>query len=279
MKILVTGANGMLGQDLCPILEDLDFVDEIIETDIENLDITNEIQTKSTLKKVNPDIVIHCAAYTNVDMAETEKDVAEKINVKGTENIAKACKSINATLIFISTDYVFDGVKKEKYLPTDLPNPLNTYGKTKFEAEKIVRKICEKFYIIRTSWLYGHHGKNFVETMLKLANENKKEIKVVNDQIGCPTWTITLSEAICDLIEETPDYGIYHICGSGETSWYDFAKEIFKLSNIEVNLVPCTTEEFNRPAKRPLFSTMENNQICESWKKSLKSYLQLRVDD
>lgn len=279
MKILITGANGMLGQDLCPILEDLDFVDEIIETDIENLDITNEIQTKSTLKKVNPDIVIHCAAYTNVDMAETEKDVAEKINVKGTENIAKACKSIDATLIFISTDYVFDGVKKEKYLPTDTPNPLNTYGKTKLEAEKIVQKFCEKFYIIRTSWLYGHHGKNFVETMLKLAKENQKEIKVVNDQIGCPTWTVALSEAISDLIEETPDYGIYHICGSGETSWYDFAKEIFKLSNINVNLVPCSTKEINRPAKRPLFSAMENNKTCESWKKSLKSYLQLRVDD
>ena len=277
-KILVTGANGMLGQDLCPILEDRELVDEIIETDIHNLDITNEIQVNKFLRETKPEFVIHCAAYTKVDNAESEKELVEKINVKGTEIIAKACKSIGATLIFISTDYVFDGKKQSKYMPEDAPNPLNTYGKTKFEAEKIIQKVCDKFYIARTSWLYGHHGKNFVETMLNLANENT-EIKVVNDQIGIPTWTVDLSEGICDLIEEEPDYGIYHICSSGKTTWFEFAKEIFKLSGIKANLSSCTTEEYGAKAIRPKYSAMENAKIIDNWKKSLKSYLDLRIEE
>ncbi len=277
MKILVTGANGMFGQDLCPILEDADFVDEVIETDIETLDITNELQVKSFIKEENPDIVIHCAAYTNVDKAENEQELAEKINVQGTENIAKACKSADAILVLISTDYVFDGEKKEKYLTDDKPNPINVYGRTKFEAEKVVQKICDKYYIVRTSWLYGHHGKNFVETMLNLAKENK-EIKVVDNQTGCPTWTVDLSEALTDLLEENPQYGIYHICGSGETSWYNFAKEIFKIANTNANLIPCKDYEYNAKAKRPNYSVLENNGVCGSWKHSLKKYMDLRID-
>ena len=277
MKVLVTGANGMLGQDLCPILEDADFIDEIVETDIENLDITNELQVKKIIKGESPDIVIHCAAYTNVDKAEDEKELSRKINVIGTENVAKACKSINAVMVLISTDYVFDGEKKDKYQPNDEPNPINVYGKTKFEAEKAVQKICDKYYIVRTSWLYGHHGKNFVETMINLANDNK-EIKVTDIQIGCPTWTVDLSEALCELIEEEAEYGIYHICGSGETSWYNFAKEIFKLTNINAKLLPCGDEGYKTKAKRPKYSVMENNGVCDNWKKSLKSYLALRID-
>ncbi len=277
MKILVTGAKGMLGQDLCPILEDADFVDEVVETDIENLDITNELQVKTVIKDENPDIVIHCAAYTNVDKAEEEKVLAHKINVIGTENVAKACKSVDAVMVLISTDYVFDGTKKEKYLPEDKPNPLNVYGQTKLDAEKAVQEICDKYYIVRTSWLYGHHGRNFVETMINLANEGK-DLKVVDDQIGCPTWTVDLSEALCDLIEEEPEYGIYHICGSGETSWYNFAKEIFKLAKVNASLFPCSDEEYKTKAKRPKYSVMENNGVCDNWKKSLKSYIDLRID-
>ena len=167
--------------------------------------------------------------------------------------------------------------KIEKYQPDDIPNPLNVYGKTKFEAEQAVQKICDKYYIVRTSWLYGHHGKNFVETMIKLANDNK-ELKVVDNQTGCPTWTVDLSEAICDLIEDEAEYGIYHICGSGETSWYNFAKEIFKLSDIDAKLLPCSDEKYKTQAKRPPYSVMENNGVCGSWKKSLKSYIELRID-
>ena len=274
-KVLVTGAKGMLGQDLCPILEDNGY--EVVETDVDNLDITNEEMVSEVLKRENPDIVVHCAAYTNVDKAENEQELAKKINVKGTENIASACKNINATMVLISTDYVFDGNKKTKYLPEDTPNPINVYGQTKFEAEKVVQKICDKYYIVRTSWLYGHHGKNFVETMINLA-QNNQQIKVVNNQIGCPTWTVELSQALCDLLEEQPDYGTYHICGSGETSWYDFAKEIFKYTKINVNLSPCTDKEYKTVAKRPLYSVLENNGICENWKKSLKSYIDLRID-
>ena len=273
MKILVTGANGMLGQDLCPILEDEDF--DVIETDIHNMDFTDIKQVEKVLKENNPDYVIHCGAYTNVDKAEEEKELAEKINVLGTQNIAKICKEIDSTLIYISTDYVFDGTKDGKYLPTDKTNPINYYGETKLKGEEAVKQL-EKYYIVRTSWLYGHHGKNFVETMISLAD--KPELKVVDDQKGCPTWTVELSNGILDLIDEEAPYGIYHICGSNQTTWYEFAKEIFNLSGLKVNLKPCTTDEFPRPAKRPKNSVMDNDKICRDWKVALKEYVDLRCE-
>jgi len=271
-KILITGANGMLGQDLVPILEDEEF--DIVETDVETLDITDFEQVKKVLSKEKPDFVIHCAAYTNVDGAQSDIATAVKINVQGTENLAKVCGENDITLIYISTDYVFDGEKKEPYSPEDKTNPINNYGQTKLDGEKAVQKNCKKYYITRTSWLYGHYGKNFVETMISLAD--KPEIKVVEDQTGCPTWTVELANAIADLIEEAPDYGVYHICGSGETSWYGFAKEIFRLIGKKVNLLPCATEEFPRPAKRPKHSAMDNNGICRNWKAALKDYINLR---
>lgn len=271
-KVLLTGSKGMLGQDLSAILEDEGY--DIIETDVSTLDITDFEQVKKVLAESKPDFVVHCAAYTNVDGAEADIEGATLVNAKGTENVAKVCGENDITLVYISTDYVFDGTKKEKYLPTDEPNPLNVYGKTKLEGEKAVQKYCKKYYITRTSWLYGHHGKNFVETMISLAD--KPELKVVDDQIGCPTWTVELSNGIAKLLQEEADYGIYHICGSGETSWYGFAKEIFKLTGKGVNVKPCTTEEFPRPAKRPLHSAMENNKICRNWKAALKDYINLR---
>lgn len=267
MKVLVTGAKGMLGQDLCPILEDNGY--EVIETDIDTLDITNAEGVKQTLSSELPDIVIHCAAYTNVDKAEEDIETAALINVQGTENIAKACAENDITLIYISTDYVFDGEKTEPYTPEDTPNPLNNYGLTKLQGEEAVKKYCKKFYIARTSWLYGHHGKNFVETMISL--KDKDELKVVNDQIGCPTWTVELANGIIKILDM--DYGIYHICGGGSTSWYEFAKEI--LGN-PANLKPCTTDEFPRPAKRPKCSIMNNNGLCRSWQAALHDYMELR---
>ncbi len=270
-KVLVTGANGMLGQDLCPILEDEGY--EVIETDVQTLDITNFEMVNHVLKEENPDIVIHCAAYTNVDKAEEDLKTARLINFKGTENIAKACSKIDAALVYISTDYVFSGDSKKPYLPTDKTAPLNNYGLTKWEGEEAVRKHCSKYYIARTSWLYGIHGKNFVETMLSLAD--KPELKVVDDQVGCPTWTVELSNGIVKLLDDA-EYGTYHVCGSGQTSWCGFAKEIFLQSGLEVNLKPCATEEFPRPAKRPHYSVMENNGICRDWKLALKDYLKLR---
>lgn len=272
--VLVTGANGMLGQDLCPILEDEGY--EVIETDIHNLDITDEKQVFDFLSKEKPNFVVHCAAYTNVDKAEEDIETARLINAKGTENIAKACAEIDATMVYISTDYVFNGQGIRPYLPTDKPEPLNNYGLTKFEGEEAVKKYCKKYFIARTSWLYGIHGKNFVETMISLAD--RPELKVVDDQVGCPTWTVELANGIVKLLE-TEEYGIYHVCGSGSTSWYGFAKEIFEKMGLDVNLKPCTTDEFPRPAKRPAYSIMDNNKICKNWKVALKSYLELRGID
>ncbi len=271
MKVLVTGAKGMLGQDLCPILEDEGY--EVIETDLYNLDITNKKNINEFFETSKPDIVIHCAAYTNVDKAEEDKETAFKINFEGTKNIADICKKSNITLVYISTDYVFDGTKEGKYQPNDKPNPINIYGESKLAGEKAVQE-CEKYYITRTSWLYGHHGKNFVETMISL--KDNPEIKVVDDQTGCPTWTVELAGGIIKILQEEKPYGIYHVCGSGKTSWYNFAKEIFNIGGFSVNLKPCTTSEFPRPAKRPKNSIMENNKICRDWKTALKEYMDLR---
>lgn len=274
MKVLVTGANGMLGSDLCPMLEDSGY--EVIETTIDELDITDKNNVNEVIDDVKPDYVVHCAAYTNVDKAEEEFEIAENINSVGTRNLAEACKRNNTVLVYISTDYVFDGTKDTPYLPNDKTNPINTYGLTKLNGEKAVQEVCEKFYILRTSWLYGHHGKNFVETMISLAQ--KEEVKVVDDQVGCPTWTVDLSDAIISLIDEDAEYGIYHACGGGKTSWYGFAKEIYNKMNLNVNIKPCTTEEFPRPAQRPKYSVMDNEGLLRDWKLALSDYIELRVD-
>ncbi len=273
MKLLVTGANGMLGQDLCPEFEKAGF--EVIKTDKDELDITDYDAVEDFFNNLRPEFVIHCAAYTNVDKAEEDVETAALINVKGTENIAKASSQINATMVYISTDYVFDGTKKTPYLPDDIPNPINMYGQTKLEGELAVQEYCKKYYIARTSWLYGIHGKNFVETMLSLAD--KPELKVVDDQTGCPTWTMELVRGIFKILDK--EYGIYHICGHGHTTWYNFAREIFKKEGLNVNLKPCTTEEFPRPAKRPKNSIMINKDhmiLTRRWDEALADYLALR---
>lgn len=273
--VLVTGASGMLGQDLCPLFEDAGW--NVIETTRQNLDITNETQVLKVIGEHKPDVVVHCAAYTNVDGAEDDFHTAELVNSKGTEYIAKCCALKNITLVYISTDYVFDGTKNTPYEPSDITNPINKYGLTKLQGEQAVQKYCSKYYIVRTSWLYGHHGKNFVETMLSLAVSHN-ELKVVDDQIGCPTWTVDLADGILSILDNSNEYGIYHICGSECTSWFEFAKEIFRLAKLNVNLVPCTTNEFPRPAKRPKYSVMDNAGILRNWKKALKEYIELRVE-
>ena len=275
MKVLVTGANGMLGQDLCPILEDVGCF--VYETDTDTLDITDEESVSVAIATIKPDVVIHAAAYTNVDKAEEEKEVAAKINELGTENVAKACAKNDCLMIYISTDYVFDGAQKEPYLPTDEVNPINHYGYTKYKGEEFVKKYCEKYYIARTSWLYGHHGHNFVETMINKAKEGVA-LKVVDDQKGCPTWTVELANGLLKLISLQKPYGTYHICGSGSVTWYGFAKEIFKQSGIDANITACRTQEYPRPAKRPFYSVMANEGICRDWKLALSDYLELRCE-
>ncbi|MDR1167718.1 MAG: dTDP-4-dehydrorhamnose reductase [Heliobacteriaceae bacterium] len=264
MKVLVTGADGMLGQDLCPVLEDEGYF--VVETNKSSLDVTDFNAVERVLSREKPDLVIHCAAYTDVDGAEADLKTAETVNAAGTENAAKVCAKLGAVMVYISTDYVFDGEKTEPYTPEDTPNPLNNYGLTKLKGEEAVKKYCEKYYIVRTSWLYGHYGKNFVETMLSYDGD---VIRVVDDQTGCPTWTVELANGILKILDKP--YGIYHICGSGQTSRYGFAKEI------GVNALPCSTEDFPRPAKRPKYSVMDNGGTCQNWKSALKDYLALII--
>ncbi len=276
MKVLVTGAGGMLGQDLCPLLEDEGY--DVIETRSKTMDITAKEKVLEVFAEQAPDLVIHCAAYTNVDGAEEDFETALLINEKGTENVAIAAEKANIPIVYISTDYVFDGTADKPYKPDDKPNPVDNYGLSKLKGEEAVKKHCKKHYIIRTSWLYGHHGKNFVETMISLGKK-MPEVRVVDDQVGCPTWSVALSEAIIKLLEDEADFGTYHVCGSGKTSWYGFTKEIFKLAGIKTPVIPVTTAEFPRPAKRPAYSVMENGGICPDWKVSLRQYMELREDD
>ncbi len=276
MKVLVTGAGGMLGQDLCPLLEDEGY--DVIETRSKTMDITAKEKVLEVFAEQAPDLVIHCAAYTNVDGAEEDFETALLINEKGTENVAIAAEKADIPIVYISTDYVFDGTADKPYKPDDKPNPVDNYGLSKLKGEEAVKKHCKKHYIIRTSWLYGHHGKNFVETMISLGKK-MPEVRVVDDQVGCPTWSVALSEAIIKLLEDEADFGTYHVCGSGKTSWYGFTKEIFKLAGIKTPVIPVTTAEFPRPAKRPAYSVMENGGICPDWKVSLRQYMELREDD
>ncbi len=271
-KILVTGANGMLGQDLCPMLEKQGY--SVIKTDIDSLDITDEQSVREVLGSNKPDLIIHCAAFTQVDKAEEVTELAMKINVQGTQNIAQVASQLDATLVYLSTDYVFDGKGKAKLLPDSKTNPINQYGLSKLKGEDAIKKYCQKYYIIRTSWLYGLHGKNFVETMISLAKRD--ELNVVDDQTGCPTWTVDLAEAIIKIVSDKKPYGTYHACGGGETSWHGFASKIFELMKLDVNLKPCRSEDFPCPAKRPKYSVMDNGGLCRHWESALRDYLELR---
>ena len=270
-KILITGANGMLGKDLSQILKNENY--NVIKTNKNNLDVTNYSTILKAINKHNPNIIIHCAAYTNVDEAELDITTARKINSTATENIAKICAAKNIKLIYISTDYVFDGTKKAPYKTSDIPNPINNYGLTKLEGEHAVTKYCQNYIIIRTSWLYGKNGKNFVNAILE--NPPHKKLKVVTDQIGCPTWTVELSKAILNLIKKNST-GIHHICSSGTTTRYNLAKEILKIANLNTTIEPCLTTDYPSKAKRPKNCAMDNNNTLRNWKIALIDYLNLK---
>lgn len=274
-KALITGSNGMLGQDLYKILYDNNIF--AIETDVHNMDITDLAAVKEVIEGQKPDYVIHAAAYTNVDGAETDKDTAFLINKTGTENIARITGYLKIPTFYISTDYVFDGTKNTPYKPDDQVCPINIYGESKLAGEIALKNNNPKHYIFRTSWLYGHKGKNFVETMIRLA-QSHPELKVVADQRGCPTWTVELAKVILKFIQESRPYGIYHVCGSGETTWHEFAQKIMEFMNIDIPVIPVTSEEYPRPAKRPAYSIMDNAGLCPDWQESLKEYIKLRSE-
>lgn len=277
MKVLIIGSEGMLGHDLVDILSK---ENEISTTTIDTLDITNIEKTIETVQKINPEVVVHAAAFTDVNGSESQQDLAYKVNGIGTRNVAVACKETDSALVYICTDYVFDGEKGSSYQEYDQTNPLSVYGKTKLQGETYIRDILSKFYIVRTSWLYGYYGPNFVTTMLKLA-ETMDSISVVNDQIGSPTYTMDLAKAIAQLIKK-PSYGIYHITNSGECSWYDYACQIFEMAGIKINVKPVSTEEYPQPAPRPKYSVLENyNWKMEGfseirdYKDALQDYMKL----
>jgi len=277
MKVLIIGAEGMLGHDLVDVLS---VENEISTTTIYTLDITDIEKTVKTVQEINPDVVVHAAAFTDVNGSESKQDAAYNVNVIGTRNVAVACNRADSALVYICTDYVFDGKKGSSYYEYDQPNPLSVYGKTKYLGEVYIRDILNKFYIVRTSWLYGLHGPNFVTTMLNLAKTNDT-ITVVNDQIGTPTYTLDLAKAIAELIKK-PRYGIYHVTNSDSCSWYEYAKLIFDLAGIQVEVKPVTTEEYPQPASRPKYSVLENyNWKMEglgkirSYKEALKDYMKL----
>ena len=275
MKILITGADGQLGRELQKRLKGTD----VIATGFKELDIADEMAVSSFFRKYSPDVVIHCAAYTNVDSAEENVDLAYRVNAIGTQNIAMSCKDCSATMVYISTDYVFDGKLKCAYTEFDAPNPLSVYGKSKYAGEILARQATDKLFILRTAWLYGD-GANFVRTMLKLGKECE-EVRVVNDQFGCPTSTADLAEAVLRLIQ-TKRYGTYHAVNSGVTTWYGFAKKIFELTgNSKIKVTPVTTAHYNRPATRPAYSPMDTRLLrlalgwCpRQWEEALAEYLE-----
>ncbi|MED4113702.1 dTDP-4-dehydrorhamnose reductase [Priestia megaterium] len=275
-KVLITGANGQLGKELVELFTEKGF--EVYGFGRDKMDITNQAQVQEIISTLKPNIVLHSAAHTQVDLAESEPDQAFLINAYGTRNVAVAAEAVGAKLVYVSTDYVFDGTSNEPYNEFSATSPLGVYGKSKLAGEQFVRDLHSKFFIVRTSWVYGRHGGNFVKTMLKLGKE-RKELSVVSDQIGCPTYTLDLANSILEIVA-TEKYGIYHISNSGSCSWYEFAKAIFEVNSNEIHINPCKTSEFIRPAARPSYSVFEHKSIhlnsfkpIRHWREALEDFL------
>lgn len=276
MKVLVTGVKGQLGFDVCKELDKRNIENKGI--DREDCDITDEQAVLSYIKNYAPDVVVHCAAYTAVDRAEDEKEICYNVNVKGTEYIARACKEIDAKMVYISTDYVFEGTGDKAYEVQDNTAPDNTYGITKYQGEEAVRKILSKYFIIRISWVFGINGNNFINTMMKLG-ESRSELNVVADQIGSPTFTYDLAPLICDMIA-TDKYGIYHATNEGYCSWADLAEYIFSVTGQKVLVHHIKSEEYPTKASRPKNSRLSKASLDKAgfkrlpdWQDAVKRYI------
>ena len=288
MKILITGSNGQLGNELQSILKsgysDIGVISsdlrvaEIVALDEKELDITKKSIVDKLVSEIKPDVIINCAAFTNVDLCETKKTLAFNVNTLGARNLAIAAEKVGAKIVQVSTDYVFSGIGDVPLTEYDDVAPSSVYGKTKLMGEQYVKDFSTKYFIVRTAWLYGTQGKNFVYTMLNLG-ENKDSIQVVNDQKGNPTNANDLAHHILKLIE-TEEYGVYHCTGENECTWYDFASEIMELAAKECIVNPCTSAEFKTVAKRPEYSSLQNMMIentigdeMRDWKVALKSFI------
>ncbi len=287
MKILVTGASGQLGSELCRCFERgyteigtpeiLKKNNEITALDLPEFDISDIEKVRALFENKKFDVIINCAAFTNVNLCETERDAAFKANAVGPRNLAVEAEKIGAKLIHVSTDYVFSGDGKTPYTEWEICAPQSVYGKSKLLGEQYVQQFCKRYFIVRTAWLYGYTGKNFVKTMLKI-NREKGACKVVNDQFGNPTNAADLAHHILKL-PDTEQYGIYHGTGNGVCSWYDFTRKICELAGIKSDVSPCSTAEYPTPAKRPAYSALENMMLKNTvgdefrdWETALKSF-------
>ncbi len=280
MKVLITGAKGMLGTDLMDILSR---DNKAIGVDINDFDITDATKTKENILKIAPQLVVHSAAYTDVDGCETNIELAYRVNAVGTQSVSLACQAADIPMLYLSTDFIFDGEKKSPYLEWDHANPLSVYGASKYAGEYFVSHLLKKYYIVRIAWLYGENGKNFVKTILRLADE-RDELQIVDDQVGSPTYTVDVANGISQLIK-SENYGIYHMVNKGEASWYGFAKKILELSGkSKVVVEPITTEELSRPARRPAYSVLRNLALeltigdpMRNWEDALEEFVQQKI--
>ena len=282
MVVLVTGANGQLGQAIQSIVGNYPSIDFVFCSSVE-LNITDKSNCEAVFEKYKPQFCINAAAYTAVDKAESEPEKAFVINVTGAQNLAEVCKTHDTILLHVSTDFVFDGLATQPYSEEDVPNPTGVYGVTKLQGEQAIQNTWEKHFIIRTSWVYSQFANNFMKTMLRLASE-RDSLSVVSDQIGTPTNAIDLAETLVKIIQSchaelvsASNYGIYNFSNEGQCSWYDFAKEIFRLNNISINLQPIPSSAYPTPAKRPAYSVLDKSKIkcvfgveVKDWKESLK---------
>jgi len=276
--ILVTGAQGMLGSDLGPLLAEHLAAGELIAVDIDELDITDEAEVREKVAAIGPAVIINCAAYTDVDGCEKERDLAFRVNADGPGLLARSAAEVGAVLVHLSTDFVFDGTKDEPYVEDDAPNPTSAYGESKLAGEEAVRAVAPEHLIVRTAWLYGRHGPNFVDTMLRLAEE-RAELRVVTDRTGSPTWTVQLAGALLALVKAGAR-GIYHAAGRGECTRYEWAGEALRLAGKGTKLLPATTDEFPRPAVRPAHSALNCEKLTRDtgyrfcpWHRALADYI------
>ncbi|MCJ7687044.1 MAG: dTDP-4-dehydrorhamnose reductase [Desulfobacteraceae bacterium] len=284
MKIMILGGKGQLGSDCTNVLNE---THDVMSVDLEELDITDISQVEAVAGNFGADVIVNCAAFTRVDDCESEKDLACKVNIEGPSNLAVAAKKQGAQLIHISTDYVFDGRKKvpEPYTEQDETNPISYYGVTKLEAEAAVRRATDNHMILRTAWMYGIRGQNFLKTMLRLAlNDPKREIKVVSDQFGSPTWSYRLARQIAKLIE-SGGQGTYHATSEGYGTWYELATDFLDKMGVPHAFAPCMTKEYPTPATRPMNSILENQRLkeaglnlMEDWQSDLAEFV-LRFRD
>jgi dTDP-4-dehydrorhamnose reductase len=276
MKALVTGVKGQLGYDVMNELKKRGY--EGIGVDVDEMDITDAQKVSEVISAADVDTVFHCAAYTAVDAAEDNKEICHKVNAEGTRNIAEVCKKLDLKMIYISTDYVFDGTGNRPWEPDDAREPLNYYGQSKYEGELAVEELLEKYFIVRIAWVFGINGKNFIKTMLNLAEKTNK-ITVVNDQTGSPTYTYDLARLLVDMAE-TDKYGHYHATNEGYCTWYEFAKEIFRRAHKDVTVEPVTSDQYPSKAKRPFNSRMSKDKLdangfdrLPTWQDALSRYL------